>query len=136
MFANIVQLFGVAARDDVVARRELEPRGRGLDVGASRQRRPSVFAETRTSRTRSWRRIDEGPLPPQPTATSRSGISICPGVVVLVGRHGQEHQVLRETPLVGAQPDAHVVVVALGSSIVVATCPTTPACSVAAIVAP
>ena len=74
---HVDELFGVAARDDVVARREVESgRGGQMSFDTSCSGRPSVLAETRTSRTRSRRRIDDGPLPGSTSATSLSGLRI------------------------------------------------------------
>ena len=55
-----------------------------------------------------------GPCRARPCASSRSGTSsLSPFVVVLVRGHGEREQVLRVAALVGAQPHAHVVAVAL-----------------------
>ena len=75
--------------------------------------RPSVFADTRTSRTRSRRRIDDGPVPGIHRRNLAERLqNLVAVVVVLVRRHRELRQILGVPPLIGAQPDAHVVVVA------------------------
>ena len=76
---HVVELLGVAARHDVVARGQLESGAiAALDVARSPRRGcgSEFAAERRTSRCRSLRRIVEGPLAGIAVATSRSGTRI------------------------------------------------------------